>query len=398
MAPDAATAPAPPRGDAAPPAPAPAAAATSAPAAAAPAPPRSDAAPPPAHAAAVADAPTSGHPAPADGGPRTPSDDADPARFLGPRGAARRLTNAAGLRLSVYFWPAAKPRATLQFVHGHGCHALFELLAAPHAPGELPSFAGSWVEALNATNISIAALDAQSCGRSQGARGLRSFVERFDDLVADQLLLAAALAGEPAAASRLDAAPPRGLAPPLPAFLAGISLGGCVALTAALEAPARFAGLTLFAPMLSLEKSKRRGLNPYLHPLATLLNYVVPTWRLVAIDRNTKFPETQARWDADALCAQGASRVRSAVEFMAATDRAQARFAEAALPLLVFHSEGDTMCDADGSKALYLASKSTDKTLRLVNDMWHLLLKEEGHEAVRAEFIAWVLKRAPPTA
>ena len=55
-------------------------------------------------------------------------DEVDPATYLGPRGRRETVVNAQGLTLRVYYWPAEQPKAILQFVHGHGAHALFELL------------------------------------------------------------------------------------------------------------------------------------------------------------------------------------------------------------------------------------------------------------------------------
>ena len=62
-------------------------------------------------------------------------------------------------------------------------------------------------------------------------------------------------------------------------------------------------------------------------------------------------------------------------------------------PFLVFHSENDTMCDPDGSKQLYLRAKSVDKTLRLVNHMWHVLVKERGNEHILNDIIEWIHAR-----
>ena len=49
------------------------------------------------------------------------------------------------------------------------------------------------------------------------------------------------------------------------------------------------------------------------------------------------------------------------------------------------------MTDADGSKQLYQRASSTDKTLRLVNHMWHVLVREDGNEKVCAAVGEWVL-------
>lgn len=38
--------------------------------------------------------------------------------------------------------------------------------------------------------------------------------------------------------------------------------------------------------------------------------------------------------------------------------------------------------------------QSEDKTLRLVNHMWHILVREQGNEKINSEIADWILKRA----
>lgn len=46
-------------------------------------------------------------------------------------------------------------------------------------------YKGSWIERLNNQGVSVAGFDMQGCGFSEGLRGLRSFFESFDDVIAD---------------------------------------------------------------------------------------------------------------------------------------------------------------------------------------------------------------------
>jgi alpha-beta hydrolase superfamily lysophospholipase len=113
----------------------------------------------------------------------------------------------------------------------------------------------------------------------------------------------------------------------LPLFGCGISLGGCVLVSAAHQMPGAFSGVVLLAPMLSLEKMKADPINALLRPLASLLAWLVPSLPIVAIPRNTMFPLIQV-----CVCACGC------VE----------RHMAAALPgrLLNGHPKVDTPCDA----------------------------------------------------
>jgi hypothetical protein len=46
--------------------------------------------------------------------------------------------------------------------------------------------------------------------------------------------------------------------------------------------------------MLSLEKVSRKGLNPYMRPIANMLSWLAPTAAIVATERNTLYPDIQA--------------------------------------------------------------------------------------------------------
>lgn len=39
--------------------------------------------------------------------------------------------------------------------------------------------------------------------------------------------------------------------------------------------------------------------------------------------------------------------------------------------------------------------QSEDKTLRLLNDFWHVLTKEEGNEKLLRECLDWMQQRTP---
>lgn len=98
---------------------------------------------------------------------------------------------------------------------------------------------------------------------------------------------------------------------------------------------------------------------------------------------------------ADPLTSHMNTRVRNANEYLYATERLTSNLSKIEIPFIVFHSENDTMCDADGSKQLYEEAASTDKTIQFVNDMWHVLVKEPGNEAVLATLLDWMNDRIP---
>ena len=63
----------------------------------------------------------------------------------------------------------------------------------------------------------------------------------------------------------------------VPHFTIGHSLGGTIQLLIAAEAPELFAGMTLIAPFVALNKQKQE-LFDKLRPMAKVLNWIMPTY------------------------------------------------------------------------------------------------------------------------
>jgi len=306
------------------------------------------------------------------------------------------ILNKQGLELRTVSWPSGHRKETtgtrrriLFFVHGHGAHLEFELLRIPE-PGAEPVYEGSWAEYFNAKGIQVCGIDNQGCGESEALHGVRWYVERFDDYVDDVLQyvhhVVDSLPGPERRSAKL--------------YMAGLSAGGCIALHCVMREPALFegGGLVLMAPMISLEKVSRKSPNKYMLPVARLLSWLVPTAPLVATEKNEVYPVIQKMWDSDPRTSRDAyTRVRSAYEYITACDRLMDALRGggvlAGQRLLLFHSERDTMVDPEGSKALMALSASEDKTVRWVNDMWHVLTKEPGCDDIVAEICRWILER-----
>lgn len=262
------------------------------------------------------------------------------------------LVNKQNLRLKTYFWPSSgnEAKATLLFVHGHGSHILYQLLRHPKA-GERGVYEGSWVEHLNASGINVCGIDNQGCGESESLYGLRFYVERFEDYVDDVLQFALELKGQ-----EDTGRVPRQFGH-VPLFVGGTSLGGCISLLCTQQRPDLFSGLILLAPMLSLERISKRGLNSLLKPIGDILSKLTPTAALLATDTNPLHPEIQEVWDKDPLVSHMNTRVRNASEYLRVTNMVMHCLSTFDCPFIVFHSELDTMTDPSGSKKLYLYSR-----------------------------------------
>ncbi|KAL6758728.1 alpha/beta-hydrolase [Haematococcus lacustris] len=271
----------------------------------------------------------------------------------------------------------AQPKGVISVLHGHGTYLCFQYLKLDSV-GRLPVYEGSWIQHLNQAGFAVCGIDSQGAGRSEG---LRAYTASFKDLVDDVITH-----NEMVASCGLP-----GFKPQAPRFVMGCSMGGCLALMATLEKAGLFAGCILLAPMLSLEKLRQRGVNRVLAPVGALVSALLPTLPVAATTRNTLYPLLQAQYEGDPNNWTGSTRARNAMEFLRVTSSLmQPGGMEAVtVPLLIFHGCKDTMCDIDGSKALYSRASSTDKTLHLVENAWHVLTREPGNEETLAKIVEW---------
>ncbi|KIZ06608.1 hypothetical protein MNEG_1342 [Monoraphidium neglectum] len=324
--------------------------------------------------------------------------------YLGPSGSPFAFTNAQGHEIAAYLWPVARPKGVIILVHGQGSYLVYEY-GRSAGVGRPKLYDGSWIHSMNDAGYSVAGIDNQGAGRSGGLFG---YIDSFSHLVDDIIHLCKILQASGA---------PDGFGASLPLFGVGVSMGGGIVLQAAMRKKALFQGLVLLAPMLSLERAKRapgnrillwvlamladssaRGVAPCVQfvvlPISKALSAVVPTWPLIKTARNPKFPELAQDWDLDPAVYHYPVRIRVGTQLLAACDWLAPRMEDVETPLLVFHSEHDPLTDPDGSKALVSRARSTDKTLRVVNEFWHRLTQESGNEVLLAEALEWMDLRA----
>jgi alpha-beta hydrolase superfamily lysophospholipase len=300
---------------------------------------------------------------------------------------AGTFENEQGLSIAFYSWEVPNPTGVVIFSHGHGVHATFELLTSVKSPGIRTSYNGTWVKSFNDAGFSVFALDHQGCGRSDYARGKRSFFERIDHLVNDFSRIVRLVRDE--------------VGPELPTFLLGMSMGGYVVVNAAINDETIADGVALLAPMLSLNKLASKGINRVLLPLLTVISRFLPTLPMAETARNTKFPHSQREVEMDSLTwPSGVKRTRArvAAEYYLGTQRIQKRLHEMNVPFIVFHGRDDPMTDPESSEMLYQRAASSDKSLQWVDNVFHDLMHEKPTSArVCAAITDWFLTRSDRT-
>ena len=85
--------------------------------------------------------------------------------------------------------------------------------------------------------------------------------------------------------------------PEVPIFLLGHSLGGGISMIASCGEPSLYKGMTMVAPFFDLYKGQKEKFKK-LKPLASLLNLVIPTWR---IPFNADPPQFMKHWYDDPI-------------------------------------------------------------------------------------------------
>ena len=275
------------------------------------------------------------------------------------------LVNRDGLHLRRFTIKAERPKAACILVHGYAQSAHFEFLAANYPGGPHSTWDDSILQHLADSGISCYAMDLQGHGESEGARGLRGFFEKFDDLAVDLLQLHDLVSKETNGE--------------LPIFWCGTSMGGAVCCRAAQMRPMTPAGLVMLAPMVSLAKVAEKSVagpikNKHLAPIGGLLAWLMPTLPLIKKSESVLAQQLDAEFRSDNTNYTGSVRVRVAYHF----DRVCRGFLRpegtklalervAAPAMLALHANADTMTEPAGSSELFLRASCERKTLVLIS-------------------------------
>jgi alpha-beta hydrolase superfamily lysophospholipase len=290
--------------------------------------------------------------------PGTAGDAPAPARDA----AMSQVTTRDGIALPVYRWPAAGvTRATVALLHGLAEHA-----------GRYAALA----QRLNAAGIELVAVDLRGHGRAPGAR---TWVDRFDDYLAD----ADALVGV-AASGRA------------PLFLMGHSMGGEIAALYAIERQSAsghaLRGLILSSPALA----PGRDVPRWMITLSRVISRVWPRFPALKIDA-ALLSRDPAIVDAnrnDPLVHHGAVPARTGAEILDAMARIERGRGSLRVPLLVWHGTADKLTEPEGSRDFGAHAGSPDKTLTLYEGHYHETMNDLDRQQVIDALIAWILARA----
>lgn len=273
----------------------------------------------------------------------------------------RTMTTHDGLELRVRADnPVAAPRARVVLIHGIGD----QVDGVPYVTA---------AASLAARGFSVRRLELRGHGRSGGRRAyvpswsdFRDDVGRFVDLVAAER-------------------------PPLPIFLAGISMGGLIVTNYASYRPEGLRGVIALAPALG-ETGGSRVLLALL-PVLSWLAPALPINPKLDLARLTRDAALQRAYVADPLY-QTRVTPRIAAELMAAAADTRSRAAAFSVPLLVMHGTADTLTSPAGSAEFVERAGASDKTYRPYDGAYHNLFVETNREEIYDDMAAWMNARS----
>ena len=269
------------------------------------------------------------------------------------------LPNKDNQKLFIHHWPVAEPKAQLFMVHGYAEHGYrYEHVA----------------RALNDAHIEVYAYDQRGHGRSEG---LSAYIPSFDLMIDD-----------------LSDVLTKYISAAIPSFLFGHSMGGLVAVKYSIERKESTAlsGLITTGAALKIDKD----LSPLLQMFAPILGKIAPKMKTTPLEITTltRSAEELEKYENDPLVYRQGTRARTGAELLSAIKELEPKFPQLSLPYLGMHGLAEKIADPVGTKELHRLAKSTDKTIKLYEGLYHELVNEPERDGVIDDIKEWIIDRS----
>lgn len=181
--------------------------------------------------------------------------------------------------------------------------------------------------------------------------------------------------------------------PGLPCFIIGHSLGGLIAVKAALDHPDAFAGIVLIAPAIMPNKET---VTPFLVFVAKLVARFFPQYQVSPIPPETisRDPAIVKQYTDDPLVWHGGLKARFSVNILDTMNEVQGRLSEIKWPFMILHGTDDKLCSMEGSQLMYDKASSKDKCLKVYDGAYHQVHNEpngQGKEAI-GDIVDWITR------
>lgn len=184
----------------------------------------------------------------------------------------------------------------------------------------------------------------------------------------------------------------------LPAFLFGESMGGAIAILMCLTCT-DWDGLVLSGAMCGVSK-KFKPMWP-LEELLPIVAFIAPKWQIPFMGPPA-YKSYKEPWKRELVFkSPNGNPIRKAtaatsLELLRVCDYITKNCNQLRVPLLLVHGGEDKICDPESARFVYDSAASTDKTLRIIPDMWHQFIGEpnETVEIVFGTILSWIKERA----
>lgn len=267
-----------------------------------------------------------------------------------------------GLQLFSQSWRPVgeEARAVLIVVHGLRDHSSRYAELAEHMVGQ---------------GFAVYAFDLRGHGHSEG---VRVHIDSFDEYTSDLGLF-------------LDRVRQR--EPGKPVFLFGHSMGGAIVTLFTLEKKPDISGMVLSAPALK----PGADVSGALITTTKVVGGIFPNMKVLELDpqKFSRDPAVVKENETDPLIFQKGGPARTASRLLGALSKISERMEEVSVPVLAMHGTADTITDPEGSKALVKQARSTDKTLKLYDGLYHDLLHEPEKAQVLGDVTQWLTAHVP---
>ncbi len=268
------------------------------------------------------------------------------------------LTTADGLQLFAQVWHAATPKAAVALIHGIAEHS-----SRYRHVGEYLAGCG----------YNVYTFDLRGHGRSPGQRSLVRHMKEYTGDVGAFLTWV------------------RTVAPPVPLFLLGHSMGGLIVsyyvLSQTPALPVDLQGVVLSAPAVKLN-----NVSPLLIAVGRVLARLLPALPMreiefAAISRDPLVIELSAK---DPLTHHGGVPAATGMAMVEAVAYVQQQRAKWRWPLLILQGSADRIIDPTGGRELLEAVPVADKTLKWYEGLYHEIFNEPEKEMVMQDLCDWL--------